>query len=83
MSIVVALVACFLTAFCATSKRKNLTLIPFVIGMVGAYLFACVLTGIGYLSNLNWLKIIVLQSDTIWELVKEGLSSKLILFMIL
>lgn len=58
MSIVVALVACFLTAFCATSKRKNLTLIPFVIGMVGAYLFACVLTGIGYLSNLNWLKII-------------------------
>ncbi len=58
MSILVALFACFLTAFCATSKRKNITLIPFVIGMVGAYVLACVLTGIGHLAHVDWLKII-------------------------
>lgn len=58
MSIVIALFACFLTAFCATSKRKNITLIPFVIGMVGAYVLACILTGIGHLSHTDWLKIV-------------------------
>ncbi|MDE7094849.1 MAG: hypothetical protein K2O23_00010, partial [Anaeroplasmataceae bacterium] len=58
MSVVIALFACFLTAFCATSKRKNITLIPFVIGMVGAYILACILTGIGYLAKVDWLKIV-------------------------
>ena len=37
VSISVALFACILTAICATSKKKQITLIPFVIGMVGAY----------------------------------------------
>lgn len=58
LSICIALVACFVTAFCATSKRKNLTLIPFVIGMIGAYILACIVTGIGHLSNTDWLKIV-------------------------
>lgn len=58
MSIFIALIACFLTAFCAASKRKNLTLIPFVIGMVGAYLIACIFTGIGYLAHLDWMKVV-------------------------
>ncbi|MDE6584013.1 MAG: hypothetical protein K2K15_01300, partial [Anaeroplasmataceae bacterium] len=66
MSVVIALFACFITAFCATCKRKNITLIPFVIGMVGAYILACILTGIGHLANVDWLKIIdfsVFQKD--------------------
>ncbi|MGM9969389.1 MAG: uracil-xanthine permease family protein [Anaeroplasma sp.] len=58
VSICVALFACFLTGICATSKRKNITLIPFVIGMVGAYIFALLLTIIGNLANIEALKVI-------------------------
>ena len=58
VSIAVALFACILTAICATSKKKGLTLIPFVIGMVGAYLFAVVLTIIGNAAGLDFLKVI-------------------------
>ena len=55
VSISVALFACILTAICATSKKKGITLIPFVIGMVGAYLFALVLTTIGELASIDCL----------------------------
>lgn len=58
ISIVVALFGCVVTSICATSKRKQLTLIPFVIGMVSAYLFAVVLTIIGTLAKLDWLLVI-------------------------
>ena len=58
VSIAVALFACVLTAICATSKRKGITLIPFVIGMVGAYGFAALLTVIGTLANIDYLKVI-------------------------
>ena len=61
ISILVALFACVLTAICATSKKKGLTLIPFVIGMVGAYLFALVLTLIGKVANLDYLQVINLS----------------------
>ena len=58
VSIIVALFACVLTAICATSKKKGVTLIPFVIGMIGAYLFAVVLTVIGNIAHLDFLKVI-------------------------
>lgn len=58
VSIVVALFACVLTAICATSKNKQITLIPFVIGMVGAYIFATILTIIGNVADLDYLKVI-------------------------
>ena len=58
VSIIVALFACVLTAICATSKKKGITLIPFVIGMIGAYLFAVVLTVIGNIAHLEFLKVI-------------------------
>ena len=58
VSVVVALFACVLTAICATSKKQNITLIPFVIGMLGAYCFAAILTGIGHLASVEWLKVV-------------------------
>ena len=58
VSISVALFACILTAICSTSRKKGITLIPFVIGMIGAYLFASVLTAIGELANLDYLKVV-------------------------
>ena len=56
VSILIALFACFTTAICATSRKKSLTLIPFVIGMVGAYLLSVVVTIIGNVCNLDYLK---------------------------
>ena len=58
VSIAMAVFACFLTAICATSKRKNITLIPFVIGMVGTYILAVIVTLIGKAANLDYLMII-------------------------
>ena len=58
VSIAMALFACFLTAICATSKKKNITLIPFVIGMVGTYVLAVIVTLIGKAANLDYLMII-------------------------
>ena len=58
VSICIALLACFLTSFFATSKKKNLTLIPFVLGMVGTYLVAVILTIIGNCADVDALKVI-------------------------
>ena len=58
VSIIVALFACVVTAVCATSKNQKITLIPFVIGMVGAYIFAAILTIIGNVADLEFLKVI-------------------------
>lgn len=52
---VVALVATALTAYYG---KKTLSLIPFVIGMSAGYLTALALTGIGYLANWDYAKII-------------------------
>ena len=58
VSIIVALFACVVTAVCATSKNQKITLIPFVIGMVCAYIFAAILTIIGNVADLEFLKVI-------------------------
>ena len=76
VSLAVALFACVLTAVCATSKKKGITLIPFVIGMVGAYLFAVVLTVIGELADLEYLKVInfaVFNRD--WSDIKSWITT--------
>ncbi len=57
-SICLALIACALTAFFATSKKKGVTLIPFVLGMVGTYLVAVILTIIGNVADVEAIKII-------------------------
>lgn len=76
VSISVALFACILTAICATSKKKGITLIPFVIGMVGAYVFALVLTTIGELASIDCLKVInfaVFKQD--WSNIKTWITT--------
>ena len=76
VSIAVALFGCVLTAICATCKRKSITLIPFVIGMVGAYLFAALLTLIGNLADLDFLKVInfeVFNQD--WSRVSSWITT--------
>lgn len=51
-------VAAFVTAICAHYGKKTVSLIPFVLGMGIAYVFASVLTGFGYALNQDWLKVV-------------------------
>ena len=77
VSIVLALIACALTAIFATSKKKNLTLIPFVLGMVGTYLVAVILTIIGILGDVEALKIINFDAlaNNDWGSVKGWITT--------
>ena len=47
------LVAMIVTALCAHYGKKTLSLIPFLIGMASGYVFAAILTGIGYYGFHN------------------------------
>ncbi len=48
VSILCGLVAMLVTALCAHYGKGTISLIPFVLGMVAGYVFAAILTGIGY-----------------------------------
>ena len=56
--ILCGLVALFATAITAHYGNKTLSLIPFVIGMGAGYLTALIFTGIGYLANWDYAKVI-------------------------
>lgn len=56
--ILCGLVALFVTAITAHYGKKTLSLIPFVIGMCAGYLTALLFTGIGYLADWNYAKVI-------------------------
>lgn len=72
ISIVVALFACFVTAIAATSKKKMISLIPFVIGMVSAYVLALVFTLLGKALDVNALKVLDFSAfkDNNWSSIK-------------
>ena len=72
----VALVACFVTAFVAVKGNKTFRLIPFVIGMVSAYLLALVLSLIGLLAKVDSLQIINLKmfSEVKWNTIGAWLN---------
>jgi uracil permease len=52
------LTALFVTAITAHYGKKTLSLIPFVIGMSAGYLTALLFTGIGYLADWDYAKVI-------------------------
>ena len=56
--ILCGLVALVVTALTAYYGKKTLSLIPFVIGMSAGYLLALALTGVGYLADWEYAKII-------------------------
>ncbi len=58
VSVLVGLVACVTTALAAHYGKKTIKLIPFVIGMVGAYLFAVILTLFSYIDGLEFMRVI-------------------------
>ncbi len=56
--ILCGLVALFVTAITAHYGNKTLSLIPFVIGMAAGYAASLLFTGIGYLANWDYAKVI-------------------------
>ncbi|MCQ2793081.1 MAG: uracil-xanthine permease [Bacilli bacterium] len=54
----VGLVTLFTILICSTYGGKMLKALPFVIGILAGYLLASIYTGIGWLTNTNWLKVI-------------------------
>ena len=56
--ILCGIVALAVTALTAYYGKKTLSLIPFVIGMSAGYLLALALTGVGYLADWEYAKII-------------------------
>lgn len=58
VKIVCGLVAMVTTAVCAHFGKKTMSLIPFLLGVVGGYIAAAIFTGIGYAANNDYLKVI-------------------------
>ena len=56
--ILVAVIAFFITVYASTKGTKGMKLIPFVIGILGAYAIACVLTLIGKWTNYEAMQIV-------------------------
>ena len=56
--ILCGLVALFVTAIAAHYGKKTLSLIPFVVGMGAGYAVALLFTGIGYLADWDYAKVI-------------------------
>ncbi|MBQ9943981.1 MAG: uracil-xanthine permease [Clostridia bacterium] len=56
--ILVAVIAFFITVYASTKGTTGMKLIPFVIGILGAYVIALALTGLGYLFNCDYIKLV-------------------------
>lgn len=61
MSLIIALEAVVITAVAAHYGKGTISLIPFVLGMGGAYVTALILTLIGNATNVDFLKVIDLS----------------------
>ena len=60
--ILVGIVAFLITVFASTKGSKNMKLIPFVVGILGAYFIALALTLIGNAANIAALQIVNLKA---------------------
>ena len=60
--ILVAVIAFFITVYASTKGSTGMKLIPFVIGILGAYVIALALTGIGYLTGWDYIKLVNLSA---------------------
>ncbi len=58
IAILCGLITLGVTIFCSVYGKKMMKMIPFIIGILAGYVVAAILTGIGYLSNLDTLKVI-------------------------
>ena len=58
IALLCGLTTLIVTILCSVYGKKNLKMIPFIIGIVSGYALGAIFTGIGYLSNNDALKVI-------------------------
>ena len=58
LAILVGVIAFFITVYASVKGSKGMKLIPFVIGILGAYIIALVLTLIGKAANIEWMQLV-------------------------
>ena len=72
VALICALVTLFVVILCSTYGKRNIRLIPFIIGILAGYLVALVFTLIGNANNIDALKII--DFTPFKELAKDGVT---------
>ncbi|MBR7163350.1 MAG: uracil-xanthine permease [Clostridia bacterium] len=72
IAVLCGLVTLIITIICSTYGKKTLKLIPFIMGILGGYAFAGILTIIGYIANIDAIK--VLNVAPFLALVENGVT---------
>ena len=62
VAILVGVIAFLITVFASTKGGKGMKMIPFIIGIVGAYIVALILTFIGNAANIDMFKLVNLSA---------------------
>ena len=62
VAILVGVIAFMITVFASTKGGKGMKMIPFIIGIVGAYIVALIFTFIGNAANIDMLKLVNLSA---------------------
>ena len=70
VAILVGVIAFLITVYASTKGSKGMKLIPFVIGILGAYIIALILTFIGNAANVDALKLVNLSAFDGMQLFK-------------
>ncbi len=70
VSILVGLIAFFITVWASVKGSKGLKMIPFIIGILGAYVVALVLTLIGRASGIEYIQLVNLSAFDHMQLFK-------------
>ena len=70
MAILVGLIAFFITVYASVKGSKGMKMIPFIIGILGAYVIALALTYIGKLTNCEALQLVNLSAFDNMQLFK-------------
>lgn len=72
VSILCGVVTLLITIVCSTYGKKALKLIPFIMGILGGYIFAAILTAIGYFTGTP--EIMILNVAPFTNLVADGVN---------
>ncbi len=71
-TVFVGLVTLLIVAICATYGKKTVKMIPFIIGILGGYATAAIMTAIGFAANIDAIKI--LNVEPLTALVADGIT---------
>ncbi len=72
ITVLCGVVTLMITIICSTYGKKTLKLIPFIMGILGGYVFATILTFIGYKAGIDAIK--VLNIAPFMALVENGVT---------